>query len=85
MVNLPVIARYRQLKRLIALNTKHVPDKSKNNRGYVETQNYEQLDELLPSLGLCISPIIFRLVGEMLCVQCYQSVYHTVSSFLELK
>ena len=45
----------------------------------------EQLVELLSSLGLCISPIIFRLIGEMLCVQCYQSVYHMVSSFLDLK
>ncbi len=34
-------------KRLIALNTKHFADKSKNNRGYAETQTSEQLDELL--------------------------------------
>ena len=34
-------------KRLIALNTKHFSDKSKNNRGYAETQTGEQLDELL--------------------------------------
>ena len=34
-------------KRLIALNTKHFADKSKNNRGYAETQTGEQLDELL--------------------------------------
>ena len=45
----------------------------------------EQLVELLPSLGLYISPIILLFVGEMLSVQCYQSLYHTVSSFLELK
>lgn len=32
---------------LIALNTKHFADKSKNNRGYAETQTSEQLDELL--------------------------------------
>ena len=32
---------------LIALNTKHFADKSKNNRGYAETQTGEQLDELL--------------------------------------
>ena len=73
------------VNRLIALNTKHFADKQKNNRGYAETQTEEQLDELLPSLGLCISPIILLFVGEMLGVQCYQSVYHTVSSFLELK
>ena len=35
------------VKRLIALNTKHFADKSKNNRGYAETQTGEQLDELL--------------------------------------
>ena len=34
-------------KRLIALNTKHFADKSKNNRGYAETQTSEQFDELL--------------------------------------
>ena len=73
------------VNRLIALNTKHFSDKQKNNRGYAETQTGEQLDELLPSLGLCISPIILLFVREMLGVQCYQSVYHTVSSFLELK
>ena len=35
------------VNRKIALNTKHFPDKSKNNRGYAETQTGEQLDELL--------------------------------------
>ncbi len=35
------------VNRLIALNTKHFADKSKNNRGYAETQTGEQLDELL--------------------------------------
>ena len=35
------------VKRLIALNTKHFADRSKNNRGYAETQTGEQLDELL--------------------------------------
>ena len=35
------------VNRLIALNTKHFADKQKNNRGYVETQTGEQLDELL--------------------------------------
>ena len=35
------------VNRLIALNTKHFSDKQKNNRGYVETQTGEQLDELL--------------------------------------
>ena len=35
------------VNRLIALNTKHFPDKQKNNRGYAETQTGEQLDELL--------------------------------------
>ena len=45
----------------------------------------EQLVKLLPSLGLCIPPIILLFVREMLGVQCYQSIYHTVSSFLELK
>ena len=35
------------VNRLIALNTKHFADRSKNNRGYAETQTGEQLDELL--------------------------------------
>ena len=35
------------VNRLIALNTKHFADKSKNNRGYAETQTGEQFDELL--------------------------------------
>ena len=35
------------VKRLIALNTKHFADRSKNNRGYAETQTGEQFDELL--------------------------------------
>ena len=35
------------VNRLIALNTKHFSDKSKNNRGYAETQTGELLDELL--------------------------------------
>ena len=41
--------------------------------GYITAEPLlaEQLIKLLPSLGLCISPIILRLVGEMLCVQCY--------------
>jgi hypothetical protein len=34
-------------KGVIAVNNKHLADKSKNNRGYVETQTGEQLDELL--------------------------------------
>ena len=41
------------VNRLIALNTKHFADKSKNNRGYAETQTGEQLDELLRQEWLC--------------------------------
>ena len=55
--------------------------------GYIAAEPLlaEQLVELLPSLCFCISPVVLLTVGEMLRVQCYQSVYHTVSSFLELK
>ena len=36
-----------EMTRLVALNTRRFADKSKNNRGYAETQTGEQLDELL--------------------------------------
>ena len=36
-----------EVKRLIAMNTRHFADSRKNNRGYAETLSGEQLDELL--------------------------------------
>ena len=45
----------------------------------------EQLVKLLRGLCFCIAPIVLTLVGEMLRVQCNQTLFHTVSSFLELK
>ncbi len=36
-----------EVKRLIAMNTRHFADGRKNNRGYAETLSGEQLDELL--------------------------------------
>ena len=44
----------------------------------------EQLVKLLPSLGLCISPVILLTVGEMLRVQCNQTAYFHIASSLRV-